>query len=175
MHIPSDMYQSSYVAGYNCPWQTLFLFQNFLHIVGDMAEEQAKTSIDHVEKNLARTISDSEDVKGADFTVDESDLPKGYFVSLPFLGSMLAIGISFACGVGGFAFAAPILSYINADIGPDPNLLWVALTYTLTTGVCLILVGSESYWYPGFLLCTLANCIPQDCPTCSAAGGTSSA
>ncbi|CAK7221714.1 hypothetical protein SEUCBS140593_004659 [Sporothrix eucalyptigena] len=90
------------------------------------------------------SVADSDDIKGADFTVDEADLPTGYFRSLAFLGSMLAIGVSFACGVGGFAFAAPILSYIDADIGPDPNLTWVALTYTLTTGVCLILVGRLS-------------------------------
>lgn len=105
---------------------------------------EPKPDIDYVEKDASRSLADSDDIRGADFTVDESDLPKGYFRSLPFLGSMLALGISFACGVGGFAFAAPILSYINEDIGPDPNLTWVALTYTLTTGVCLILVGRLS-------------------------------
>ena len=105
---------------------------------------EPKPAIDHVEKDASNSLADSDDIRGADFTVDESDLAKGYFHSLPFLGSMLALGISFACGVGGFAFAAPILSYINGDIGPDPNLTWVALTYTLTTGVCLILVGRLS-------------------------------
>lgn len=110
----------------------------------DLVEKDGEKDI---EKDVARSMAESDDIKGTDFTVDGSDLPKGYFRSLPFLGSMLAIGISFACGVGGFAFAAPILSYINADIGPDPNLTWVALTYTLTTGVCLILVGRRSASY----------------------------
>lgn len=105
---------------------------------------EPRPDIDHVEKDASHSVADSDDIRGADFTVDESDIPKGYFRSLPFRGSMLALGIGFACGVGGFAFVAPIFSYINADIGPDPSLTWVALTYTLTTGVCLILVGRLS-------------------------------
>ncbi|KAF2472865.1 MFS general substrate transporter [Lindgomyces ingoldianus] len=85
-----------------------------------------------------------EDVKGRDFTVAESELPKGYFTSANFLGSMFAIGASFGCGVGGFGLAAPVLSFINADIGPDPNLSWVALSYLLTNSVGLMLVGRLS-------------------------------
>ncbi|PGH26769.1 hypothetical protein AJ80_01533 [Polytolypa hystricis UAMH7299] len=103
-----------------------------------------KPDNNHVEKISSTLDPDSVDTKGRDFTVDGADLPRGYFRSTSFLGSMLAIGVSFACGVGGFAFVAPILSHIDADIGPDPNLTWVALTYTLTTGVCLVLVGRVS-------------------------------
>ncbi|CAK7234355.1 hypothetical protein SCUCBS95973_008907 [Sporothrix curviconia] len=94
---------------------------------------------------LACPVAESDDIKDADFTVDEADLPMGYFRSPPFLGSMLAIGVSFACGVGGFAFAAPILSYIDADIGPYPNLTWVALTYTLTTGCTIAKIDSYAW------------------------------
>jgi Na+/melibiose symporter-like transporter len=110
------------------------------HLQPEIIHEDIHTdSHTHLEK-----ISTIEDVKGHDFKIDTADLPKGYFRSATFVGSMFAIGVSFACGVAGFAFAAPILGFINADIGPDPNLTWVALTYTLTTGICLILVGRLS-------------------------------
>lgn len=97
--------------------------------------------IEHYEGNKAPIDVQAEEVKGRDFTTEVADLPKGYFRSLTFLGSMLAIGMSFSCGVGGFSFAAPVLSYINADIGPDANVTWVALAYLLTTSIGLIIVG----------------------------------
>ena len=67
--------------------------------------------------------------------------PEGHFTSPTFLGSMLAIGLRLACGVGGFGLAAPILAPIDQDIGPDPNVVWVALVYTLITAVGMTIVG----------------------------------
>jgi hypothetical protein len=89
-------------------------------------------------------LSREEELRGRDFTVSANDLPKGYFRSFSFLGSMFAIGLSFGCGVGGFTLAASILGFINADIGPDPNLNWVAISYLLTNTVGLMLVGRLS-------------------------------
>ncbi|KAF2102319.1 MFS general substrate transporter [Rhizodiscina lignyota] len=97
--------------------------------------------VEHTDDGLTRHDLDTEDVRGRDFTVEASNLPPGYFRSLTFLGSMFAIGASFAAGVGGFSFAAPILAQINADIGPDANLTWVALSYLLTTSIGMIFVG----------------------------------
>lgn len=77
-------------------------------------------STQHVENSESNDVR--EDVKGRDFTVVEAEIPPGYFRSMGFLGSMFAIGSAFGCGVAGFTFAAPILSYINADIGPGRNL-----------------------------------------------------
>jgi MFS family permease len=57
---------------------------------------------------------------------------------------VFAIGASFGCGVGGFGLAAPVLAFINADIGPDVNLSWVALSYLLTNSIGLMLVGRLS-------------------------------
>jgi MFS family permease len=57
---------------------------------------------------------------------------------------VFAIGASFGCGVGGFGLAAPVLSFINADIGPDPNVSWVSLSYLLTNSIGLLLVGRLS-------------------------------
>ena len=90
-----------------------------------MADEKQQAimhdSVSSVNTDQAKpAISDVvEDVKGRDFTVDQNDVPQGYFRSASFLGSMFAIGSAFGCGVAGFTFAAPILSYINADIGPS--------------------------------------------------------
>jgi hypothetical protein len=61
----------------------------------------------------------------------DDELPPGYFKSPFFLGSMLAIGLGLLAGVAGFGYAAPILGLINQDVGPDPNIVWVALVYTL--------------------------------------------
>lgn len=78
------------------------------------------------------------------FQTDENSLPKGYYRSAFFLGTMFATGLGLSAGVGGFALAAPELSVINADIGPDGNITWVSLVYTLTLAVGLLLVGRLS-------------------------------
>lgn len=78
----------------------------------------------HSSQHIEHPTDDArEDVKGRDFTVGETEIPPGYFRSARFLGSMFAIGSAFGCGVAGFTFAAPILSYINADIGPSIEFL----------------------------------------------------
>jgi hypothetical protein len=61
-------------------------------------------------------------------------LPKGYYYSPFFIGTLCAVGLGFWAGLSGFAYAAPLLSTINADLGPDPNIQWVAL------GKCRIIV-----------------------------------
>jgi hypothetical protein len=78
------------------------------------------------------------------FTAHQETLPPGYFYSPFFLGTMSATGLGLACAVGGFGLAAPNLTLINADIGPDPNIAWVSLVYTLTLAIGLILVGRLS-------------------------------
>ncbi|CAI6342481.1 unnamed protein product [Periconia digitata] len=81
---------------------------------------------------------------GANLELDESSLPPGYFRSRFFIGSMAGIGLGLMAGVAAFGYAAPILSIINADIGPDPNINWVALSYTLTSAVAITIVGRVS-------------------------------
>ncbi|KAF9882945.1 hypothetical protein FE257_004856 [Aspergillus nanangensis] len=75
---------------------------------------------------------------------EATSLPPKYYRSIYFCGTMIACGASFASGVGGFAIAAPILNVIDADIGPSPYLLWVALSYTLTVSIGLLLIGRLS-------------------------------
>lgn len=57
---------------------------------------------------------------------------------------MLATGLGLVSGNGAFGLAAPNMAIINADIGPDANIIWVSLLYTLTLAVSLILVGRLS-------------------------------
>jgi hypothetical protein len=78
------------------------------------------------------------------FQTNESSLPRGYYRSPFFVGTMFATGLGLSAGVGGFALAAPELSVINADIGPDANITWVSLVYMLTLAVGLLLVGQLS-------------------------------
>ncbi|EPE10880.1 trichothecene efflux pump [Ophiostoma piceae UAMH 11346] len=85
--------------------------------------------------------NEHEAIGEATFDIDGDELPDGYFRSRFFLGTMLAIGLGLTGGVAGFAFAAPILGTINADIGPSPNIDWVALVYTLTSSVTLTIIG----------------------------------
>jgi len=87
------------------------------------------------------TNYDEEDIKGRDFTQHEGEVPKGYFTSIRFIGSMIAIPMFFTSGQGGFSMVATVITQINADIGPSPNIVWLALSYLLTTSVGLIIVG----------------------------------
>lgn len=70
------------------------------------------------------------------FETEESALPPGYFRSSYFIGSMTAICLGLFAGVSGFAYAAPILTIINQDIGPVRILL-------LTNEQQLTSVGSQ--------------------------------
>ncbi|KAF2677961.1 MFS general substrate transporter [Lentithecium fluviatile CBS 122367] len=91
------------------------------------------------EKNVA-----FDDVVGANTEIDENALPPGYFKSKFFVGTMAGIGLGLMAGVAAYGYAAPILGVINADIGPDPNIIWVALSYTLTSAVALTIIGRVS-------------------------------
>jgi hypothetical protein len=70
-------------------------------------------------EKLSHGIEKFTDENGiAGFEADESTLPKGYFTSSFFIGSMTAICLGLFAGVSGFSYAAPVLAIINADIGP---------------------------------------------------------
>lgn len=106
-----------------------------------MAIEKSEIAqVERSEHNHHATL-DAEEVKGRDFTIANDDLPPGYFRSFSFIGSIFAIGAAFGCGVGGFTLIAPVLSIVNADVGPDPNIIWMSLAYLLTTSIGLIIVG----------------------------------
>jgi MFS family permease len=101
------------------------------------------TSIDHIEttRNEKGSGNDHDELVPDNFAVTASQLPKGYFYSSYFLGTWFATGMSIASAWAGFAYVLPILTQINEDIGPDANIVWVALVYTLGLSVGLVLVG----------------------------------
>jgi len=107
----------------------------------------ADHEVSHVEQSEYRhhigrhTNYDEEDIKGRDFTQREGEVPKGYYTSAGFIGSMIAIPMMFTSGQGGFSMVATVITQINADIGPSANIVWLALSYLLTTSVGLIIVG----------------------------------
>jgi len=103
-----------------------------------------RPQLPHVHSSLQPSITRNEelayekatagldDATGKIFSVDDVDLPQGYYKSPYFWGSMSAIGLSISCGVAGFSFIAPLLSLVKPDIGPSESITWDALTYTLT-------------------------------------------
>ena len=94
------------------------------------------------------------------FTSDLDNLPKGYYRSPFFVGTLFAIGTGLAASTGGYGLASPNLTLINNDIGmfpchlreckaikltdsigPDANINWVSFVYTLTLSVGLLIFG----------------------------------
>lgn len=102
-------------------------------------DEQLRHPADHDE--LSPSSSDDA-IHG--FQTDLDNLPKGYYRSSFFLGTMFAVGIGLTAAVGGFGLAARALALINSEIGPDPNINWVSFVYTLTLSISLLLVGRMS-------------------------------
>ncbi|KAK2747915.1 hypothetical protein FQN57_001506 [Myotisia sp. PD_48] len=87
-------------------------------------------------------VDEKEDLHG--FMTELDSMPKGYYYSAEFWGTMFAVGFAIMGGTGGFALAAPNLAFIDADIGPDPNNVWISLVNTLTMAVFMLLVGRLS-------------------------------
>jgi MFS family permease len=79
-----------------------------------------------------------------DFTTTAAALPTKYFRSSYFIGSWFATGMSIGSAWAAFSFVLPILGDINNDIGPDANINWVAIVYTLGLSVGLVIVGRTS-------------------------------
>ncbi|OBT50878.1 hypothetical protein VE04_08487, partial [Pseudogymnoascus sp. 24MN13] len=137
--------------------------------------EKPGTSVYTETKNADETIYVHVQNEGLGYQFTPQGLPKRYYTSLYFMGTMLALRSAFAAGVGGFALAAPILGVINADIGPSPLLIWVGLAYTLPVAIGYLLVGRLSdifgrrYFFIGgsalgligCIVCALATSIPM--------------
>ncbi|KAK4934571.1 hypothetical protein LTR10_024207 [Elasticomyces elasticus] len=76
-----------------------------------------------------------------DQTQETADIPRGYWRSSIFLGSLAAIGMGLLSAIGGFGLLAPILGIVNQDIGPSKNLSWLSIVYTMAIAVGLTVVG----------------------------------
>ena len=109
------------------------------------SHEKDNADISHYEHSNATVLDDT--MKDDDgkiqtdedgFAADVENMPKGYYLSPFFLGTCCAVGFGAWAGNAGFAYAAPILSTINADIGPDPNIQWVALVHPVGLSVGMV-------------------------------------
>lgn len=96
------------------------------------------------EPQTYQSSSSTPSIDQVGFEIDEDGLPPGYFRSKFFLGTMMAIGLGLFCGTAGFKFSGTVLATINAEIGPDPNYVWIALVYTLTSSVTFLVIGRVS-------------------------------
>jgi len=119
--------------------------------MSDTSKDVHHAQLDDI-KHIPTTTTTIGDDELHGFQANESSLPKGYYRSSFFVGTMFATGLGLSGGVGGFALAAPELGVINADIGPDANVTWVSLVYTLTLAIGLLLVGrlSDLFGYVDF-------------------------
>jgi len=108
-------------------------------MVGD--NDTTVTTIDSPSDQVEKSGVGHDPAEYHGFATDLGHLPKGYFTSKYFMGTYVAHCFTFLGGLGGFNLIAPILGDINAELGPSPDILWVALVYTLGLAVGLGLMG----------------------------------
>lgn len=72
------------------------------------------------------------------------DLPKGYYLSARFIGTMVATCLAQISGYLGWVLPANTLSLIDAALGPSTNVIWLAVSWEAGFAVGLLLVGRLS-------------------------------
>src|ERR1700753_2074524 len=96
---------------------------------------------------------------------------QSYWSSPRVLGSILASFLLANSIYIGYALPVSVLSVINADIGPSPNIYLISLMYTLFTGVLHLffarlsdilgrryfLVGGQTFGVVGSIICATGN------------------
>ncbi|KAL2758430.1 hypothetical protein ACRALDRAFT_2133342 [Sodiomyces alcalophilus JCM 7366] len=78
---------------------------------------------------------------------DYDEMPEGYFLSANFICTLIAQCLGSICAYLGWVLPANTLLLINAEIGPSPNINWVATLWTMGTSVGYLLVGRLSDMY----------------------------
>ncbi|KAF2161856.1 hypothetical protein M409DRAFT_58639 [Zasmidium cellare ATCC 36951] len=106
---------------------------------------------DHVEHMPAVTgVESYTDHRADDDRADEArgrnadKFDRSYWLSVNYIGTLFAVGMAFMGGIGGYGLIAPILSQINEDIGPDPNINWVPLVNLAGGAIFFLMVGQLS-------------------------------
>ncbi|KAF2836293.1 fungal trichothecene efflux pump [Patellaria atrata CBS 101060] len=72
------------------------------------------------------------------------NMPPGYYHSPRFIGTLVATCLAQISGYLGWVLPANTLTLINAAIGPSPNIIWVAISWTAGFTVGFTLVGRLS-------------------------------
>ncbi|KAL1889584.1 hypothetical protein Sste5346_008833 [Sporothrix stenoceras] len=106
-------------------------------------DDQAKGDL-LFEKQTARLDNLAEQIDPNAVGGNLSDMPKGYYRSAAFIGTLSAVCLGNACHYLGFVVPASIISVINADIGPNPAYTWISLVWVLTVAVTYSILGRLS-------------------------------
>lgn len=82
------------------------------------------------------------------FAIDEAalgtNLPPKYYRSWGFIGTVIGLCLGNISNYAGWVMPSNSLLIINEDIGPSPNITWVALAYTLGLTIGFLIVGRLS-------------------------------
>ncbi|CAK7200861.1 hypothetical protein SEUCBS139899_003560 [Sporothrix eucalyptigena] len=138
------------------------------------ADMQQVERLDGSNKSLDDPSADNAGAGSNPNTAGDGGVPPGYFTSRIFLGTYLAVACSVMSGVAPFSLAAPLLTSINADIGPSNDIAWVSYVYNLVLACTMCLVGRLSdifgrRWFfiignflalIGCIVCATANSVP---------------
>ncbi|KAH8684143.1 trichothecene efflux pump [Ilyonectria robusta] len=128
---------------------------------------------------LSKGVEQTEKVVHADGTIDYLDakavggdvdeMPKGYFLSAQFIGTVTAQCLGSICAYLGWVLPANTLTLINQDIGPSANINWVATMWTMGSSIGFLLFGRLSdmygrkYMVLGCTVLGLIGCIIGSC------------
>lgn len=72
------------------------------------------------------------------------NLPQGYYYSLPFIGTLLGLSLGQVSAYIFLILPTNVLTYINADIGPSKNIVWVNIGRSLAESCIFLIVGRLS-------------------------------
>ncbi|KAJ0121963.1 trichothecene efflux pump [Diaporthe amygdali] len=78
---------------------------------------------------------------------DYAMMQRGYFRSPQFLGTLTAQCLASICAYVSWVLPSNTLSLINAELGPSPNITWVATMFLIGCSIGFLLVGRLSDLY----------------------------
>jgi MFS family permease len=87
---------------------------------------------------------DSRDSQRRNNVGEDADLLQNYWTSPRLVGSVISVILLANSLYIGYAMPVNVLSVINADIGPSPNIYLVTIVYTLLAGVLHLVVARLS-------------------------------
>ncbi len=136
--------------------------------IADTDGKQEQVALEQLERVDSRDSKDSQHRN--DLGQDATDL-HSYWGSPRLIGSLAAAVLLANSIYIGYALPVSVLSVINADIGPSPNIYLVSLVYTLFTGVLHLffarlsdilgrryfLVGGQLFGVVGSTICATGN------------------
>lgn len=72
------------------------------------------------------------------------EMPKNYYMSMKFIGTMTATSLAQICGYVGWVLPANTLSLISAELGVSANTIWLAVAWQMGLTVGFLWVGRLS-------------------------------